>query len=296
MIVSEFKFGNFWNFFVLLENWEVWNFLHFNISFEVFLQRLFQWTIFVHSSWVIRLLRKCECSFQVIEALFSLNLSLDVFSSQLSSYNSWYFFIGIFNKIVNIIFGLRTFWASRILIEVSQKLLNFVFLLFFVIKLGQFKLCVGLQIVVSVIGNEFFESILLHFDFPLEVSQFVGVVRIERNVFYQILSFEVLLLVVSDGFFIIDNFLLLVFLVGRFNFRLVLFALLFLLQQFIHVGLALCFSDADFGLGRWNAWRLCLLGNFKVELDWARLWNVLGLIWKTIFQSLSYALDSHHLF
>ena len=163
------------------------------------------------------------CSF-----LNSSILILWILSSKLCGDNSWHLFVSVFDIKVKIIFRFWTSWTSWIFIKVSEKFLNLIFLLFFMIKLSQFKLDFSLGIKVCVIANKIPHFVLLHLNFSFKISQFVWIIRIKRNILHQMLAFKILLFKIFCCFKIFLNFFLLFLLVRLCNFRFVLFSLFFL--------------------------------------------------------------------
>ena len=267
VIVAELNFRHCRNFFILLKNRVLRTFLHLNISLQVFIQWALQRSFHVKHWWEVGLSRKFKyVALQIICIGLDFSLLLSSFSCQLSGNYRWNSFVSIFNKIVKIIFRLRTLGTARILIEVSQKFFNLVFLLFFVIKLSDFEFSIGLEVIVCVRGNKLLYFIFLHLHFSLEVSQFIGIKGIKGDILEEVLSLEILIFMVLDGFKVFLDLLLLLLLIWRLDFWLVGLALLFLFEKLTHICVTLSFSNADLRLGWGDVLGLRLFGYFKVKL------------------------------
>lgn len=167
-------------------------------------------------------------SFDIICSFLDSFLIFLIFSSELCGNNCWHLFVGVFYIKVEIIFGFWTFWTSWIFIEISEEFLNLIFLLFFMIKLSQFKLDLSLGIKVCVIANKVFKFVILHLKFSFEISQFVWIKWIKRNILYQMLTLKIFLFEIFCCFKIFLNFFLLFLLVRLFDFRFVLLSLFLL--------------------------------------------------------------------
>ena len=106
----------------------------------------------------------------------------------------------------------------------------------------------------------------LHLHFSLEVSQFIGIKGIKGDILEEVLSLEILIFMVLDGFKVFLDLLLLLLLIWRLDFWLVGLALLFLFEKLTHICVTLSFSNADLRLGWGDVLGLRLFGYFKVKL------------------------------
>lgn len=110
-------------------------------------------------------------SFNIISSFLNSCILISwILSSKLCGNNSWHLFVSVFNIKVKIIFRFWTFWTSWIFIKISEKFLNLIFLLFFMIKFSQFKLDFSLGIKVCVIANKLPHFFLLHLKFSFKIS------------------------------------------------------------------------------------------------------------------------------
>lgn len=148
------------------------------------------------------------------------------------------------------------------------------------IKFSQFELNFSFSIEVCIIANEIFHFILLHLNFSLEISQFVWIVWIKRNIFYQMFTFKIFLFKILCCFKIFLHFSLLLLLVRLLNFGFVLLALFFLFQNFINICCSFGFDYFYLSL-RWRSilW-LSLFRDGKIELKRSWFGDIFGLIWK----------------
>lgn len=81
------------------------------------------------------------------------------------------------------------------------------------IQLSEFELSIGFEVVVCVGSNELLDSIFFHLHSSLEVSQFIRVKWVERDILYEVLSLEILFLMILDSFEVLFDLLLLLLLV-----------------------------------------------------------------------------------
>jgi hypothetical protein len=89
------------------------------------------------------------------------------------------------------------------------------------IQFCDLELVLGLLVEINKATYESFELVLLQLHFSLEVCQLVRVVRIERNVFKQVFSLEILLLMILGRLQVVFLDLLLLFLIRLLNLCLV---------------------------------------------------------------------------
>lgn len=89
------------------------------------------------------------------------------------------------------------------------------------IQFCDLELVLGLLVEINVTTYKSFELVLLQLHFSLEVCQLVRVVRIERNVFKQVFSFEILLFMILGRLQVVFLDLLLFFLIRLLNLCLV---------------------------------------------------------------------------
>jgi hypothetical protein len=81
------------------------------------------------------------------------------------------------------------------------------------IQFCDLELVLGLLVEINKATYKSFELVLLQLHFSLEVCQLVRVVRIERNVFKQVFSLEILLLMILGRLQVVFLDLLLLFLI-----------------------------------------------------------------------------------
>lgn len=89
------------------------------------------------------------------------------------------------------------------------------------IQFCDLELVLGLLVEINKATYESFELVLLQLHFSLEVCQLVRIVRIERNVFKQVFSLEILLLMILGRLQVVFLDLLLLFLIRLLNLCLV---------------------------------------------------------------------------
>lgn len=122
--------------------------IHSNLNRVVLVQRLLQRPVPPQHRRVVRLSWHVELVvLQVVLVLYHLPVHLlRLLAPQLLRQHRWHLLLRVLHVKLQIVLRLSAFWAPRVLVQVTQKLLDLVLLLLLVVQLRQLELVLRLQV------------------------------------------------------------------------------------------------------------------------------------------------------
>jgi hypothetical protein len=122
--------------------------IHSDFNCVVLVQWLLQRPVPSHHRRVVRLSWHVELVvLQVVLVLYHLSVHLlRLLVPQLLSQHCWHLLLRVLHVKLQIVLRLRAFWAPRVLVQVTQKLLDLILLLLLMIQLRQLELVLRLQV------------------------------------------------------------------------------------------------------------------------------------------------------